>query len=123
MNFRLPGRPARVILFWQILFLAAVAPLAAYLGGTHGVVSVVLGGSVGIGSAAFFFLLMSTGKKTSAGDVLLTAFRAEAAKIVFIVVALWMILTTYKDVVVLGFIASFVATILISTMALFVRPD
>jgi ATP synthase protein I len=55
--------------------------------------------------------------------VLLTAFRAEAVKIVFMFAALWLVMVLYKDVIAVGFIGSFVVTVLISTMTLFVRQD
>jgi ATP synthase protein I len=61
------------------------------------------------------------GKAESAGGVLLIALGAEAVKIGLIVVLLWLVLAMYREVVVLVFIGTFTATVLIFAMALFVR--
>lgn len=57
----------------------------------------------------------------SAEDVLLTAMKAEGAKLLFIVVALVSVMAAYEQVVAVVFIGTFTATILISSMAFFVR--
>jgi ATP synthase protein I len=54
---------------------------------------------------------------------LVTAFKAEAVKVVVIVLMLWLVLTLYKDVVAVGFIGTFAVTVLIFGMALFVTDD
>lgn len=56
----------------------------------------------------------------SATDVLLTALKAEGAKLLFIVVALGFVMMAYKNVVAAVLIGTFIATILISSMAFFV---
>jgi hypothetical protein len=50
-----------------------------------------------------------------------TALRAEAAKIAVIVLQLWLILTTYRDVVHVAFFSAFVITVLVSQAAILVR--
>ena len=47
--------------------------------------------------------------------------RAEAAKITLIVVQLWLVLTTYRDIVAAALIAAFVVTVLVSTTAIVMR--
>jgi F0F1-type ATP synthase assembly protein I len=47
--------------------------------------------------------------------------RAEAVKIGLIVVALWLVLTTYKEVAIVWFIGSFLASALILSIAPAVR--
>jgi len=49
------------------------------------------------------------------------ALRAEGIKIALIVGLLWLVLATYADVVAPAFFGSFIATILIFSMAFFVR--
>ena len=56
----------------------------------------------------------------SADSVLITAFKAEGAKIVFIVAALWLALVMYRNVIAVVLIGTFVATVLISSMQFFV---
>jgi ATP synthase protein I len=112
-----------VVLLGQALFTGTAMVLGAYLAGFHGAVSAGLGGAVSMASMLLFWLVASTVKSGSAGEVLLTAFRAEAVKIVFMFAALWLVMALYKDVIAVGFIGSFAVTVLISTMAIFVRPD
>jgi F0F1-type ATP synthase assembly protein I len=47
--------------------------------------------------------------------------RAEAVKLVLMVLLLWFVLATYRDVVAIGLIGAFIATVLIFTMAILVR--
>jgi ATP synthase protein I len=50
-----------------------------------------------------------------------TVFRAEAGKILAILVQLWLLLTTYRDVVMAAFFAAFVVTVLLFRVALLAR--
>ena len=47
--------------------------------------------------------------------------RAEAAKILVIVGGLWLALTTYRDLVPAAFFTAFVVTVIVFSMAIFVR--
>jgi ATP synthase protein I len=114
------GRPVRTVLRWQGLLTAAALALAAYFAGIHGVVSAGLGGVVSMASGLLFAAIATVRKGRTVEDVLLTAFKAEAAKIVFIVLALWLVMATYKNVVAVIFIGTFIATIAVSSMAFFV---
>jgi len=114
------GRPVRSVLRWQGLLTAAVMALAAHFAGIHGAVSAGLGGAISMASGLLFALIATVHKGRTADDVLVTAFRAEAAKIVFIVLTLWLVLSAYRNVVAVIFIGTFVATILVSSMAFFV---
>jgi ATP synthase protein I len=91
------------------------------LTGLHGAVSALLGGLVGFCAGLAFSLVVSLGKPDSLGGTLLTAFRAEAAKIGVAVVLLWLVFAAYKDIVALAFVGSFAVSILIFGMAFFVR--
>ena len=115
------SKPIRTVLRWQILATAAVMLVAGSLIGVHGAVSAALGGAVSIFSGFASAVVATLGKADSAGEVLLFALGAEAVKIGLIVILLWLVLATYRDVVVLAFIGTFTATVLIFTMAFFVR--
>jgi len=65
----------------------------------------------------------SMGKAESAGGILLVVLRAEAVKLGLIVILLWLVLATYRDVVATAFLGSFVTTVLIFSMAFFVRDN
>ena len=45
----------------------------------------------------------------------------RSGKILVIVVQLWLVLTMYRDIVLAAFFAAFVVTVLVFSMALFVR--
>jgi len=114
------GRPIRSVLRWQGLLTVAAMVFAAYLAGIHGAVSAGLGGAISMASGLLFALIATVRRDRTADDVLVTAFRAEAVKIVFIVLTLWLVLSAYKNVIAVIFIGTFVATIVVSTMAFFI---
>ena len=93
------------------------------LWGFHGAASALLGGVVSIISAAAFSAIISRYHGSTAGGALITALKAEAVKIIVMVILLWLVLTLYKDVVAVGFIGTFALTVLIFGMALFVTDD
>jgi ATP synthase protein I len=115
------GSRIRRIIGFQLLSTAAAALIAAWLAGIHGAVSAALGGLIGIVAGLVFAVLAAKNKARSAGEVLSAALRAEAAKLVLGLSLLWLVLVTYHDVVVAGLIGSFIVSILIFGMALFVR--
>ena len=102
---------------------AALALLAGVLAGAHGALSAALGGAVSISAGWVAAKVATREKAESAGGVLINAFKAEAVKIGLIAVLLWLVLATYAEVVVLAFLGSFMATILIFSMAFFVREQ
>ena len=119
--FRDLSKPIRTVLRWQLLATAALMLVAGIWAGAHGAFSALLGGSVSIFSGLAAACVASLGKAESAGGVLLIALGAEAVKIGLIVVLLWLVLAMYREVVVLVFIGTFTATVLIFAMAFFVR--
>jgi len=104
----------------QVLCTAAAALLAAWLAGIHGAVSAALGGLIGTMPGVVFAALAARSKSKSAGEALYTALRAETIKLVLMIVLLWIVLATYRDVVAIGLIGSFIATVLIFTLAVLV---
>lgn len=102
---------------------AGLALIAGLLAGIHGAISVALGGAVSICAGLGFAAVVALHRGNSAGSVLLTALRAEAVKVALIVTLLWLVLATYQDVVVPGFIGAFTVSIVIFGMAFFVRDE
>jgi len=100
---------------------AGLALLAGTLAGTHGAWSAALGGAVSIGSGWVSAMVAMRGKADSAGGVLIAALAAEGVKIGLLVILLWTVLMTYDDVVMPAFFGSFFVTILLFSMAFFVR--
>ena len=111
----------RPIIGLQVLCTAAASLLSAWLAGIHGAISAALGGSIGIIAGLAFAILAARSKSRFAGEALYAALRAEAVKVVLMILLLWIVLATYKDVVAVGLIGTFIATVLIFTMAILVR--
>ena len=66
-------------------------------------------------------MVATRGKADSAGGVLVTALKAEGVKLGVMAVLLGMVLASYAEVVLTAFLGSFMATVLIFSMAFFVR--
>jgi len=114
-------RPIRTVLLWQLLVTAALGAAAAMLSGTSAALSAAAGGGVSIiaGLAAAFVASLSDAK--SAGRVLAGALRAEAVKLGLALVLLWLVLANYEQAAVAVLLGAFVVTMLIFSMAFFVR--
>ena len=117
----LSTKPYVAVLKWQALVTAGVAVAAGLAVGVHGALSAALGGVVNITAGVVYAVVVFMGKRASAQHTVGTVFRAEASKILVIVVQLWLVLTTYRDVVTGAFLATFVVTVLLSSVALFAR--
>jgi ATP synthase protein I len=119
--FRRLSKPVRTVLQWQLLATAAIALVAARLAGIHGASSAAAGGAISIiaGLSAAFVASRSDAK--SAGRVLVGALRAEAVKVGLAAFLLWLVLANYEKAVVAAFIGAFAVTMVIFSMAFFVR--
>jgi ATP synthase protein I len=110
-----------------LIVTVVLAVSAGLIAGEHGALSAVLGGAVSVCAGWASALVAATGKaaegKVSAGGILFGALRAEGVKIGLIAILLWVVLANYAAVVVPAFLGSFVATILIFSMAFFVREN
>ena len=114
-------RPIRIVLRWQLIATAALTLAGGVLAGVDGALSAALGGAVSMCAGWASAVVASKGKGRSAGDVLVSALSAEAVKIGLIAFLLWLVLATYDSVVAPALFGSFVITVLIFTMAFFVR--
>ena len=116
-----PSYPAGRVAVWQLLASAAVAAGGSWWAGWHGAVSGLLGGIVNVSAGVVYAMLVRLGRPVTAAAIIRTMLRAEAAKIAVIVLQLWLILTTYREVVHGAFIAAFVVTVLVSQAAILIR--
>jgi ATP synthase protein I len=119
----LKTKPIRTVLRWQLIATAAIAAIAGAWVGWHGIVSALLGGLVNVTAGVAYALILGVGIARAAGPgmSLVAMFRAEAAKILLIVAQLWLVLSLYKDVVPVAFFTAFVVTVIVFSMAFFVR--
>jgi len=115
------SKPIRTVLRWQLIATLALTLVAAAVAGVHGALSAVLGGAVSVCAGLVSGVVASAGRAESAGGVLVGALRAEGIKIGIIVILLWLVLATYRDVVTLAFLGTFMLTALVFSVAFVVR--
>jgi ATP synthase protein I len=118
---RVLGKPILTVLKWQVA-TTVIATLAAALAiGQHGAASAAAGGAVSIAAGIAAALVAVLGRGKSAGGALAGALRAEAVKIGLALLLLWLVLSNYPQAAVGVLIGTFVVTMLIFSMAFFVR--
>ena len=117
----LSTKPYVAVFKWQALTTVALALVAGLWVGGHGALSALLGGLVNITAGVVYVVVYFIGKRGTSGAVVGTLFRAEASKILVIIGQLWVVLSTYKDVVIAAFLTAFVVTVLLFRVALLVR--
>ena len=118
------SKPIRTVLKWQLVATAVVAVIGALLAGKHGALSAMLGGAVNVTAGIVYALLLAVGTggpPRGAHVALLAMFRAEAGKVLAIIAQLWLVLSMYRDVVPAAFFGAFVITVIVFSMAFFVR--
>jgi ATP synthase protein I len=118
---RIQSKPVRTVLVWQVVVTVLLAVVAGLVAGIHGAVSATLGGAVSVVAGLAFAMIMQSSNMQSADGTIVAALRAEATKIGLAVILLWLVLALYKDVVLIVFIGSFIFSILVFSMAFFVR--
>jgi ATP synthase protein I len=118
---RIQSKSVRTVLVWQVVMTVLLAAIAGLLAGIHGAASAALGGSVSVVAGLAFATVMQSSNMQSADGTIVAALRAEAIKIGLAVILLWLVLALYKDVVLIVFIGSFIFSILVFSMAFFVR--
>jgi F0F1-type ATP synthase assembly protein I len=123
----LKTKPIRTVLRWQLIATAVVAVIAGGWAGAEGAISAALGGAVNVVATVTYAFLLGLGLADtpvpSAGASLVAMFRAEAGKIVVIVVGLWLSLSLYRSMVAAAFFAAFVITVIAFSMAILIREQ
>jgi F0F1-type ATP synthase assembly protein I len=117
----LSTKPFRTVLLWQAVATLAIAAISGFVAGVHGALSVVLGGLVNLSAGVVFAFVLAVAPPRSAGATITAMFRAEGAKVLVIIALLGVVLSKYRDAVLPAFLAAFVVTVLLSSVALFVR--
>lgn len=114
-------RPIRTVLMWQLGATAVMALVAGLVADMPSALSAAAGGGVSIIAGLASALVASLGRGKSVGGVLAGALRAEAVKLGLALLLLWLVLANYEQTVVAVFLGAFVVTMLIFSMAFFVR--
>ena len=121
MVFKPQIRPIRIVQRWQIIVTAVLALVGLTLWGRDGALSAALGGAINVIAGWVYGWRVSQGEARNAGEALRTMFRAEGIKVLLIVVQLWMVLASYRDIVHVAFFAAFVVTVGVFAAAIAVR--
>lgn len=120
----LHSRPFRVVFQWQVIATVAIALAAGVASGWNGAWSALLGGAVsafaGIAFAATLGLSLGDGRPAGPVKPLRAMLRAEAAKVIAIVVGLALVLKTVDGIVHIAFFSAFIVAVIVFSMAFFV---
>lgn len=116
------GRAFRITMAWQAAATTAVAAIAAVAAGSSGLLSALLGGGIGM-AGVLVFALMSARSAASPGGTMRIALRAEAARIIVVVLLLWLVFVLYRGMMVLPFFSAFILAVLLSGIAFAVSGD
>lgn len=121
MSSSLSLRPYRITLGWQGAATLVIAAVAGALAGGQAALSALLGGVVSLTAGVVYAFVAWATPQRDPATTIAGLFRAEAAKVVMIVVQLWLLLSFYREVVLPALLAAFIATILLSGVAVLVR--
>lgn len=121
--FGLRSKALNTVLRWQALATLGIVLIAAAVAGMHGAISAALGGATSMVAGVAAGLLLQRRKAKVAGDMIVVAISAEAVRIALMLAALWLIFAIYDKVVSGSLIAAFIVTVLIFSMAFFVREN
>ena len=117
----LSTKPFRTVLLWQAVATLAIAAISGFVAGVHGALSALLGGLVNLSAGVVFAFVLAVAPPRSAGATITAMFRAEGAKVLVIIALLGVVLSKYRDAVLPAFLAAFVVTVLLFSVALIVR--
>ena len=122
----LRSKALKTVFWWQALAMAVIVVIAAVSTGMHGAISAALGGGTTMVAGVVAGLLIqrgNSGKTKTAGNILVAAITAEGVRIGLMLALLWLIFSNYKQVIPGALIGAFVVTVLIFSMAFFVREN
>ena len=111
------------VFWWQAQATAAIALVAGMVAGQHGVISAALGGATSMMAGVAAGLLLQRRRTRIAGDMVVVAIIAEAVRVGLMLASLGIIFASYDKVVSGSLIGAFVVTVLIFSMAFFVRDE
>ena len=114
-------KPIRIVLMWQLAATAAMALAAGVAADMTSALSAAAGGAISMLAGLAAALVASLSNAKSAGGVLVGALRAQAVKLLVALALLWLVLANYPQTAVAVFLGAFVVTMLIFSMAFFVR--
>ena len=115
------NKQIRAVLKYQAIATFFIAVTIGMMGGLHWGISALLGGMISLLGGATFGWVLSRVGRGSAENALLGMMRAELAKVLVIILLLWLVFAGYEKVYGAGFIGTFIITTLIFSLAVFIR--
>ena len=115
------SKQIRAVLKYQAIATLFIAAAFGMMGGHHWGISALLGGMISLLGGATFGWVLSRVGRGSAENALLGMMRAELAKVLVIILLLWLVFAGYEKVYGAGFIGTFIITTLIFSLAVFIR--
>jgi ATP synthase protein I len=111
----------RAALAWQLAATVVSASVAGLLGGMHAAFSAALGGAVIVIANVAYACTVRLSAPRTAGATIQTLLRAETVKVALIVLELWLVFSTYREVVALPLVFTLIVTVLLWPVALLYR--
>lgn len=116
-------RPLRVAVAWQLGLTLALIAVFAVVAGVHGAVSAALGGAVCTAPFVLAGWVATRRLADSTVSMLTSALWAEIIRIGLIALLLAATLYLYRDLNAAAFFASFIASVVVLSLAVFVRDS
>jgi ATP synthase protein I len=109
------------MLLWQALATLAVATVAGAWAGGNAAWSAVLGGGVNLAANAMYGFAYGLMRPAGPGGTVIAAVRAEASKILLVLVLLLAVVVLFRGLVLAAFLVTFILTALLFRLVLIVR--
>lgn len=117
----LKTRSIRTLLCWQAAGVVLFAVLGGLWAGRAGAVSGALGAAINLVANFVYALMGGIVRPASAAGALIVIMRAEAFKIAFVLVQLFLVVKLYRELVAGPFVVAFIVTTLMFAIALRAR--
>ncbi len=114
-------RPVRWAVATQVLVTLAISALLAAIAGQPAAVSAALGGGVAVAGSLVYAIVAARPVDGAPLNALRGLIRAQAAKVVVVVVLLWTVFKFHAAPVTAAFFATFVLAVLVFSVAALVR--
>ena len=109
------------MLLWQAIATVAIATIAGFAVGVHGIGSALLGGFINLAANGLYALAYGLMRPAGPGGEVIAAVRAEASKILLLMLLLLAVLVVYRELVPWAFLAAFILTALLFRLVLIIR--
>ena len=122
MIVRITSKPMRVALGWQVIATIVLGLGAGLIWDVTAAKSALLGATINMVADLGYALMTSVGPRvTSAGNVLRKMLRAEAVRLIVLLVLMGWTLSNVKSLNHLIFLIAFGVSVLVFLMAIFVK--